>query len=124
MRRLAPFKIMYRDRTQALCVERVRAFTARQAVDTFLGENPNPGERMQHYAVRDSKPSAEMLHVLNLARRQGAVIGWVPLVNGKGSQSRTVGRQLTIEACRRHGWLNYEDQLTIQGREIVAAEDA
>lgn len=71
------------------------------------------------------KPSGEILHVLRLASRQGTDIHWVPLVDGKGSQSRTVGRSMTVEACRRHGWLD-GDNLTQAGRELLAkySEDA
>lgn len=69
-------------------------------------------------------PSGQMLHVLQLASRQGTNIWYVPLVDGKGSQSRTVGRGLTIEACQRHGWLDREGALTDAGRQVlVAAEE-
>jgi|GEM_PF-6343673 len=69
------------------------------------------------------KPSYEMMHVLTMASRQGTDIWHVPLVNGKGSQSRTVGRSLTIEACWRHGWLERgTSNLTQAGREALHAE--
>jgi len=74
---------------------------------------------------RKPRLSHEMAHVLELASQQGTDISWAPLVNGKGSQSRTVGRSLTIEACRRHGWLTWDGKrshdLTQAGREVLAA---
>jgi hypothetical protein len=69
--------------------------------------------------------SGEILHVLALASRQGTDIWWVPLVDGKGSQSRTVGRHATIATCWRHGWLERNtSNLTPEGRAILHAEDA
>jgi hypothetical protein len=71
-----------------------------------------------------SVPSETQAHVLGLASRQGADIWWVPLVDGKGSQSRTVGRSLTIEACQRHGWLDRDGNLLQAGREAYARWEA
>lgn len=68
------------------------------------------------------RPSPQQLHVLRLASRQGTDIWYVPLVDGKGSQSRTVGRGATIMTLRRKGWLD-GDALTQAGREVVAAAD-
>lgn len=64
-----------------------------------------------------SVPSDTQAHILHLASKQGADIWWVPLVDGKGSQSRTVGRHATISACKRYGWLDADDNLTQAGRE-------
>lgn len=78
-------------------------------------------------ASKKPRLSHEMAHVLNLARQQGRDIYWVPLVDGKGSQSRTVGRGMTIETCIRHGWLSrlaerpYTISLTEAGRAIITA---
>ncbi|UTC28183.1 hypothetical protein GURKE_01520 [Brevundimonas phage vB_BpoS-Gurke] len=52
------------------------------------------------------KASSEQLHVLNLTK-SGRDCTMVPLVNGKGSQSRTVGRGATISTCVRNGWLQW-----------------
>lgn len=71
-----------------------------------------------------SIPSDTMAHVLTLARQQGVDLWRVPLVDGKGSQSRTVGRSLTIEACQRHGWLDRAGNLTQAGREALARYEA
>lgn len=67
------------------------------------------------------KLSPQMAHVLALARQQGRSIHHVPLVDGKGSQSRTVGRSLTIEALQRHGMLDRDHQITPAGRAASAA---
>jgi hypothetical protein len=71
-----------------------------------------------------SCPSETQAHVLGLASRQGADIWWVPLVDGKGSQSRTVGRDATIQSCIRYGWLDKEGGLTQPGREAYAKWEA
>jgi hypothetical protein len=120
MRRPADFLIMRHGERQAEVVATVRAFTAPIALEVHRRENPD--HRLGFYAVREAKPSAEMLYVLDLASQQGTNIGWVPLVDGKGSQSRTVGRGATIEACRRRGWLDRGGNLTQVGREVRAAE--
>lgn len=80
-------------------------------------------EQRKLFARLASKPSAEQLHVLDLASRQGSDIGYVPLVNGKGSQSRTVGRGATIDSCIRRGWLDRDGNITQAGREARAAEN-
>lgn len=68
--------------------------------------------------------SHEMAYVLRLATQQGADIWWVPLVDGKGSQSRTVGRGLTIEALWRHGWIERGTaNPTPEGRAMLVAYD-
>lgn len=62
--------------------------------------------------------SPAIIHVLELAKK-GADIWWVPLVDGKGSQSRTVGRQNTIYTAQRHGWLDQHDKLTPAGEVVL-----
>lgn len=63
-----------------------------------------------------------MADVLETASKQGANIWYVPLVGGKGSQSRTVGRGLSIATCWRHGWLERGTaNLTDAGREVLNA---
>jgi hypothetical protein len=79
-------------------------------------------EQRKLYARNATKPSAEQLHVLDIASQQGSNIAWVPLVDGKGSQSRTVGRGATIDSCVRRGWLDKGGNLTQAGREARAAE--
>ncbi|USN14004.1 hypothetical protein KABACHOK_01680 [Brevundimonas phage vB_BpoS-Kabachok] len=78
------------------------------------------------------RASAEQLHVLTLAR-EGRDCTWAPLVNGKGSQSRTVGRGNTVSTCMRNGWLVWAyleggsrgtHILTDAGRAVLAAEAA
>lgn len=78
-------------------------------------------EQRAYYARVKPRMSGEQAHVLNLARQQGANIHWVPLVDGKGSQSRTVGRGATVDSCIRHGWLDGDYKLTQAGREAIAA---
>lgn len=80
-------------------------------------------EQRKLYARNATRPSPEQLHVLDLASRQGSDIAYVPLVDGKGSQSRTVGRGATIDSCIRRGWLDREGNLTQAGREARAAEN-
>jgi hypothetical protein len=80
-------------------------------------------EQRKFFARLAAPPSAEQLHVLDLASRQGTDIGYVPLVDGKGSQSRTVGRGLTIEACQRRGWLDRAGALTDAGRQVLVATE-
>lgn len=73
------------------------------------------------------KVSATQLHVLKLAQA-GHDCAWVPLVNGKGSQSRTVGRNVTVSFCVHAGWLIYDSVLerhvlTETGQEVLAERD-
>lgn len=116
MRKLVEFQIMRRGEACAEEVSRVKALDAYHALESYRREHPEA--RMGYYAIRPAKPSGEMLHVLQLASQQGANIHWVPLVDGKGSQSRTVGRGLTVEACQRRGWLDYQGNLTPLGRTV------
>ncbi|AXQ68841.1 hypothetical protein HOU00_gp284 [Caulobacter phage CcrPW] len=67
--------------------------------------------------------SPQIIHVLELAEK-GRDIWWVPLVDGKGSQSRTVGRQNTIYTAQRHGWLDKDDKLTPAGKIVLAEQQA
>jgi hypothetical protein len=70
-----------------------------------------------------------MYHVLTLALA-GQDCTYVPLVDGKGSQSRTVGRGVTVSECVRRGWLVWnptagwqnrgQHELTDAGRAILA----
>lgn len=62
-----------------------------------------------------------MAHVLELSTRQGADLFRVPLVDGKGSQSRTVGRAATVAACVKHGLLTSRPDyaLTDYGRSAL-----
>lgn len=112
------FLVMRRDNTAAVQIASYRARNGAGAFAQFFAEHPN-AQRMGLHVVRKAKPSGEMMHVLDLASRQGTDIHWVPLVDGKGSQSRTVGRSLTIEACQRRGWLDYTCNLTQSGRETL-----
>lgn len=73
------------------------------------------------------KPSVYQLHVLRLAQ-SGRDCTWVPLVNGKGSQSRTVGRGATVAHCVHAGWLIYDPALkrhvlTEAGHEVLAERE-
>jgi len=120
-RKPATYLIMRRDEDAAYEVGVALGYTDRQALDAHFGAW-DPKVRMKHHAVRKAKPSYEMMHVLNLAREQGRNIHTVPLVDGKGSQSRTVGRMLTIEACQRRGWLDWAGNLTAAGRAAYTAE--
>src|SRR4051812_28274567 len=85
----------------------VKARTAREALSLYFGQNGGPShdEQIKSYAIGKPRISDEMAHVLVLAGRQGADIEYVPLVDGKGSQSRTVGRGATIGALKRHALL-------------------
>lgn len=110
------------DTAHALC--EVRSWQAQAALADYCKSQGMSWEdqlKARLYAAPKPKVSPEMAHVLNLAREQGANISWVPLVNGKGSQSRTVGRSMTISACRRHGWLNDAGELTEAGRKLIYA---
>jgi primosomal replication protein N len=112
-----------RETRLALLMAEVKASSTAAALLSYWeskGIHENQEQR-QYYARLKPRMSGEQAHVLNLARRQGTNIHWVPLVDGKGSQSRTVGRGATIEACQRHGWLNGECLLTQAGREAIAA---
>lgn len=84
----------------------------------------SPEEKRKLRARVRAKPTPDMLYVLGLARQQGADLFYVPLVDGKGSQSRTVGRSLTVEACQRHGWLDARLNLTAAGRAVLAKREA
>lgn len=74
--------------------------------------------------------SPEQLHVLRLAEA-GRDCTMVPLVNGKGSQSGTVGRGATVSTCVRNGWLTWSSEggwrgdgqyvLSATGREVLKA---
>lgn len=78
--------------------------------------------------------SPEMIHVLKLIE-SGDDPTWVPLVNGKGSQSRTVGRGATLDAAERAGliiWRNRHGRvpagenpysLTKAGRQEICDEE-
>jgi hypothetical protein len=64
--------------------------------------------------------SPQMAHVLTLAERKDPFIWRPPLVDGKGSQSRTVGRVATVVTCQRYGWLTRDADLTEAGATILA----
>lgn len=74
-------------------------------------------------AIRE-RLSPQMAHVLTLARDQGADLWRVPLVDGKGSQSRTVGRQNTIATLQHRGLLDADGKLTEAGRLAIATHTA
>lgn len=75
--------------------------------------------------------SAAQLHVLALAKA-GRDCTYVPLVNGKGCQSRTVGRGATVSFCHHKGWIVWNPdlgrgglyELTDAGRAILDADAA
>lgn len=70
--------------------------------------------------------SAPILDVLRLIK-DGRDPTWVPLVDGKGSQSRTVGRGLTLSTARRRGLIVHEPdgyKLTWAGHAEIEAADA
>lgn len=67
--------------------------------------------------------SPQVLHVLSLAA-VGRDVSYVPLVNGRGSQSRTVGRGVSVDVARRAGWLDSEYKLTDAGRTAYEVEKA
>lgn len=116
-----PFWIMQRsDDLSAIFVAEVKAYTRDDAMGAYARTRGPRCHLRDFYAVGRPRISPEIAHVLNLARRQGADIHHVPLVDGKGSQSRTVGRGLTIEACQRYGWLTPGAELTPAGRRAIA----
>lgn len=125
--KLTTWNIMRRatDTAPAELIEQVKVQTrfGWNAVAFYVAHHPGTSSVGEGsvYAVRPPRMSPEMAHVLTLAREQGRDIGWVPLVDGKGSQSRTVGRGLTIEACQRHGWLDRKCNLTPAGRQAINA---
>lgn len=71
--------------------------------------------------------SAQVLHVLQLVAA-GRDPTWVPLVNGKGSQARTVGRGVTVSTAVRDGLLKRGEgwtySLTPAGRAELDAYEA
>jgi hypothetical protein len=83
------------------------------------------GGLMAYATKTPTRLSAQQHHILELASKQGADLHHVPLVDGRGSQSRTVGRATTIESCVRHGWLvrdvgpNWAYTLTDTGRKML-----
>ncbi|USN14701.1 hypothetical protein PAPPERLAPAPP_03320 [Brevundimonas phage vB_BpoS-Papperlapapp] len=74
------------------------------------------------------------MHVLKLLE-SGNDPSWVPLVNGRGSQSRTVGRGATLSAAERAGFIVWQGRnarlapgepayiLTRLGRREILAEE-
>lgn len=119
--------IVYRLRKRA---EIRRQITTRKSVQEgqadrladLLDEAAGEIEKLREAQIAPRQPSAQMLFVLQIAA-QGGDIRYVRLVDGKGSQSRTVGRGLTIEACQRHGWLDRAGALTDAGRRMVQAAE-
>lgn len=70
-----------------------------------------------------SRMSGAVHHVMTLAMA-GHDVTWVPLVDGKGSQSRTVGRGATISTCRRRGWLVWNPALGRNNTGLYEVTDA
>lgn len=68
--------------------------------------------------------SSQIINVLTLAKKGVSDLWRPPLVDGKGSQSRTVGRMLSIEAAQRHGWLDRAGKLTEAGEQVLAEQEA
>lgn len=68
--------------------------------------------------------SSQIINVLSLAKKGVSDLWRPPLVDGKGSQSRTVGRMLSIEAAQRHGWLDREGKLTENGETVLAEQES
>lgn len=68
--------------------------------------------------------SSQIINVLTLAKKGVSDLWRPPLVDGKGSQSRTVGRMLSIEAAQRHGWLDRAGKLTEAGEVVLAEQES
>lgn len=68
-----------------------------------------------------TKLSPQIQEVLKLALEECPTIWWPPLVNGKGSQSRTAGRHNSIYTAIRAGWLDQDVKITPAGRAVMAA---
>lgn len=66
-------------------------------------------------------PAQHNVLTLALAGRDCTV---VPLVDGKGSQSRTVGRGATISTCVRRGWLRRSPDIGHGGRGLYTVTES